>query len=66
MATNPINLGNGADLLQLFAESQGTPAATATQATAKVLKLAIDSAKLNAEQLIDGNSETGAQLNVYG
>lgn len=65
MSLNSVNLGSGADLLQLVAESQGAPAAAASQAVAKVLKLAIDQAKLSAEQIVDGASTTGARLDVY-
>jgi hypothetical protein len=69
MTINAISQANGADLLQLYAQSAGgSAAATPGNASAAALKTAIAEAQLSAAQLVAQTStvnDTGTQLNVY-
>ena len=65
MSTTAISQSNGADLLNLFAQSVGQGSVTTLAASTKVLKMAIEQAALSASEIIDGNSNPVHQLNVF-
>jgi len=66
MSTTAISQANGADLLNLYAQSSGAAsAATTVEATANVLKKALTEAQLNASEILGtGGDTSGTILNV--
>jgi hypothetical protein len=65
MSITSISQSNGADLLNLYSQSVGLGAATAVEATAKVLKTSLAQAALSAAEVLNSEGDSGAQLNVY-
>ena len=62
---NAIYLAAGADLLNLYGQSDGQAPAAVENATAAALKAAIAVAKMNESMIASGESDTGTQLNVF-
>lgn len=67
MSVNGINQANGADLLQLYAQSTGGSAAVAMSASMKALKTAIAEAQISEAAILGGDSgsSTGNNLNLF-
>lgn len=66
MSLSAITKANGADLLNLYAQSVGqAPANTAVSASAQVLKKALAEAQLSASEILSGDSADASQINVF-
>jgi hypothetical protein len=69
MNVDAISQANGADLLNLFAQSTGSPAATTSRAAQFALRQAIELAKISESQIVGQVDslapQTGTLLNVF-
>jgi len=68
MSVTALAQANGADLLQMYQRASGQSAATGTpQSTSKMLKEAVQEAKMSEASVSDGGDplSTGTLLNTY-
>jgi hypothetical protein len=66
MSLSAITQANGADLLNLYAQSTGqAPTNTAVSASEQALQEALAVARLSASEILSGDSAEAGQLNVF-
>ena len=66
MSVSSISQANGADLLNLYAQSTGKAPVSPVTASTDVLKKALAEAQQSASEVLAGGDNTsGSQLNVY-
>lgn len=69
MSIDAISQASGADLLNLFAQSTGSAAATTSRAAQFALRQAIELAKLSESQIVNQvdslDPQIGTNLNVF-
>ncbi len=69
MSVDAISQASGADLLNRFAQSTGSPAATTSRAAQFALQQAIELAKISESQIVSQADSftpaTGTNLNVF-
>ena len=69
MGVDAISQASGADLLNLFAQSTGSPAATTSRAAQFALQQAIELAKISESQIVGQvdnlDTQVGTNLNVF-
>ncbi len=69
MSVDAISQASGADLLNLFAQSNGSPAATTSRAAQFAVQKAIEIAKISESQIVGQvdsiHTQVGTNLNVF-
>lgn len=69
MSVDAISQASGADLLNLFAQSAGSPAASTSRAAQFALQKAIELAKISELQIVGQvdsiDTQVGTNLNVF-
>ena len=69
MSVDAIGQASGADLLSLFAQSTGSPAATTSRAAQFAVQKAIELAKISESQIVGQvdslDAQVGTNLNVF-